>query len=216
MYDRNDRLVLSNKHYQELLYSGLEDQIEPGVLFEAVIRHAAEAGYVEDAVDRTEEWVAERLEQHRNPGATFIQHRSDDRWIEVTEHKTADGGTVAIYADITSQKQSELALLEEKRRTEEANELVTEKNSMLETLSAKLSKYLSPQIYSSIFSGEQSVEIASKRKKLTVMFSDIVGFTEITDTLESEELTGLLNNYLTEMSNIALEHGAPPSLLRCR
>ena len=40
------------------------------------------------------------------------------------------------------------------------------------------------------------------------MFSDIAGFTETTDTLESEELTGILNNYLTEMSNIALEYGA--------
>ncbi len=81
------------------------------------------------------------------------------------------------------------------------------KNRELEGLSTKLSKYLSPQIYSSIFTGEQSVEIASKRKKLTVFFSDIAGFTETTDNLESEELTTLLNHYLTEMSKIALEHG---------
>jgi class 3 adenylate cyclase len=40
------------------------------------------------------------------------------------------------------------------------------------------------------------------------MFSDIAGFTEIADTLESEELTEVLNNYLTEMSNIALQYGA--------
>jgi len=40
------------------------------------------------------------------------------------------------------------------------------------------------------------------------MFSDIAGFTETTDTLESEELTALLNNYLTEMSAIALQYGA--------
>ncbi len=82
------------------------------------------------------------------------------------------------------------------------------KNRELEGLSTKLSKYLSPQIYSSIFTGKQSVEIASQRKKLTVFFSDIVSFTETTDNLESEELTNLLNNYLTEMSKIALEHGA--------
>jgi class 3 adenylate cyclase len=71
-----------------------------------------------------------------------------------------------------------------------------------------LSKYLSPQVYSSIFTGEQSVEIASKRKKLTVFFSDIASFTETTDNMESEELTNLLNRYLTEMSTIALEYGA--------
>jgi class 3 adenylate cyclase len=79
---------------------------------------------------------------------------------------------------------------------------------MLESLSNQLSKYLSPQVYASIFSGEQSVEIASKRKKLTVFFSDIADFTETTDSLESEELTNLLNRYLTEMSKVALDHGA--------
>jgi adenylate cyclase len=75
-------------------------------------------------------------------------------------------------------------------------------------LSSKLSKYLSPQVYASIFTGDRSVEIASNRKKLTVFFSDIVEFTSITETLEPEEITGLLNHYLTEMSKIALEHGA--------
>jgi class 3 adenylate cyclase/CHASE3 domain sensor protein len=93
-------------------------------------------------------------------------------------------------------------------RTEEASKRVTEQNRMLESISSQLSKYLSPQLYASIFSGEQSVEIASQRKKLTVFFSDIVDFTETTDSLESEELTQLLNRHLTEMSQIALEHGA--------
>ena len=96
----------------------------------------------------------------------------------------------------------------EKDRTEAANRLVTEKNQILENLSSKLSKYLSPQIYQSIFRGEQTVEISSKRKKLTICFTDIAGFTETTDNLESEELTNVLNHYLTEMSVIALQHGA--------
>ncbi|USG60171.1 adenylate/guanylate cyclase domain-containing protein [Sneathiella marina] len=83
-----------------------------------------------------------------------------------------------------------------------------ERRRVLEVISTQLGKYMSPQLYQSIFRGEQKVEIASKRKKLTVFFSDIAGFTEITDQLESEELTALLNHYLTEMSKIALEHGA--------
>jgi class 3 adenylate cyclase len=84
----------------------------------------------------------------------------------------------------------------------------SERRRVLEVISTQLGKYLSPQLYQSIFRGEQKVEIASKRKKLTVFFSDIAGFTELTDQLESEELTALLNRYLTEMSKIALEHGA--------
>ena len=71
-----------------------------------------------------------------------------------------------------------------------------------------MSKYLSPQLYRSIFSGEKNVDVTSQRKKMTIFFSDIAGFTETTDLLESEELTNLLNHYLREMSTIALEHGA--------
>ena len=47
-----------------------------------------------------------------------------------------------------------------------------------------------------------------RRKKLTVFFSDIAGFTETADRMESEDLTRLLNHYLTEMSEIALSYGA--------
>jgi class 3 adenylate cyclase len=110
--------------------------------------------------------------------------------------------------DVTELKEAEKNLLDAKRRAEEASKLVTEKNQMLENLSTKLSKYLSPQLYKSIFSGEKNVEVASQRKKLTIFFSDIAGFTETTDLLESEELTTLLNQYLREMSSIALEYGA--------
>ncbi len=207
-YDKDDRLVLCNSRYREMLYPGLGDVVEPGASFESIIRDAAERGLVRDAEGRIEDWIEERMARHRDPQGAFLMRRGDGRWIEVTEHKISGGGTVAIYADITDKKSAELALLDEKRRTEEANKLVTEKNQMLESLSAKLSKYLAPQVYASIFRGQQSVEIATERKKLTVFFSDIAGFTEATESLESEELTSLLNRYLTEMSRIALDHGA--------
>jgi adenylate cyclase len=93
------------------------------------------------------------------------------------------------------------------RQLNAAAGVIAQKNKQLEALSTKLSKYLSPQIYKSIFTGAQSVEIESSRKKLTVFFSDVVNFTETTDKLESEELTNLLNHYLTEMSRIALKFG---------
>lgn len=84
---------------------------------------------------------------------------------------------------------------------------IKSRNQELEIISSKLSKYLSPQVYRSIFSGHQAVHIQSQRKRLTVFFSDIVGFTRTTETMESEELTRLLNDYLNEMSKIALEYG---------
>jgi adenylate cyclase len=83
-----------------------------------------------------------------------------------------------------------------------------EKNRMLQELSSKLSKYLAPQVYASIFEGRQDVAIRTERKKLTVFFSDIKDFTATTEDLEPEDLAVLLNSYLSEMSRIALDYGA--------
>ena len=77
---------------------------------------------------------------------------------------------------------------------------------MLE-LSAKLAKYFSPQVYDSIFSGKLEVTIQTQRKPLTVFFSDLQGFTELTERLEPEILTELLTHYLTEMSKVAIKWG---------
>ncbi len=106
---------------------------------------------------------------------------------------------------LSDHNEQQLNAMSEERR--KAAELIALKNKELEALSKKLSKYLSPQIYHSIFTGAQTVEIAGQRKKLTIFFSDIANFTETTENLESEELTHLLNRYLTEMSEIALEYG---------
>jgi class 3 adenylate cyclase/HAMP domain-containing protein/CHASE3 domain sensor protein len=208
LYDARDLLVLFNSRYRSLLYPGIEESVATGASFEAIVRNAAESGLIPDAQGRVDEWVAQRIREHRKPGRAMVQQRSDGRWVEVSEDRTADGDTVALYTDVTERKEFELRILEEKRRADEASSQATEKNRMLESLSAKLSKYLSPQVYSSIFTGRQDVAISSKRKRLTVFFSDIADFTETTDSLESEQLTEVLNHYLTEMSKIALEFGA--------
>jgi adenylate cyclase len=80
-------------------------------------------------------------------------------------------------------------------------------NEFLATLSTKISRYLSPQIYKSIFSGQKDVKIHTERKRLTIFFSDIKDFTATTERLQPEQITRLLNEYFTEMSNIALKHG---------
>jgi len=81
------------------------------------------------------------------------------------------------------------------------------KNDFLDSLSTKISRYISPQIYRSIFSGQKDVTIHTERKKLTVFFSDIQDFTGITERLQPEQITRLLNDYFTEMSKVALAHG---------
>ncbi|MGC2811402.1 MAG: adenylate/guanylate cyclase domain-containing protein [Bradyrhizobium sp.] len=80
-------------------------------------------------------------------------------------------------------------------------------NDFLATLSLKISRYIPPQIYKSIFSGQRDVTIHTERKKLTIFFSDIQNFTATTERLQPEQITQLLNEYFTEMSAIAHEYG---------
>jgi hypothetical protein len=204
--DEDLNIVLCNDRFKEM-YPAPQELLQPGRPYPDFLRYLAEHGYYGEG--DADALVATRVESLRHPtGKSFEDRTPNGRCYRILRRRAAAGGTVTVMTDVTEQQQAESELLEAKQRTEDANELVSDKNAMLESLSSKLSKYLSPQIYQSIFSGEQTVEISSKRKKLTIFFSDIAGFTETTDNLESEELTDVLNHYLTEMSTIAFAYGA--------
>ncbi len=99
-------------------------------------------------------------------------------------------------------------LLEQKLKD---RELIEEKTKRLENIANRLSKYLSPQVYKSIFDEEESGKKTKERyvrKNLTIFFSDIVNFTDLSDSLEAEKLALILNNYLSEMSLIAINSDA--------
>ena len=95
-------------------------------------------------------------------------------------------------------------LLDEKIRD---REIIEEKSQQLESLATRLAKYLSPQIYQSIFENENEGEQTHARKNLTIFLSDIVKFTDLADTMEPERLAAVINSYLSEMSAIAVECG---------
>ena len=101
-------------------------------------------------------------------------------------------------------KRDKESLLEEQLKNQE---LIASKTRELERLANRLAQYLSPQIYETIFSGKESGEETYTRKNLTVFFSDIVQFTDMSDSLEPEKLAKVINSYLSEMTQIALDCG---------
>ncbi len=108
LYDADDRLVLCNSQYRELLYPGTDDVMVTGTPFETVLRIEAERGLIRDALGREEKWVMERLAKHREPCGPHLQQRSDGHWIQINERKTETGSTVAVYSDITDLKRAQL------------------------------------------------------------------------------------------------------------
>jgi len=109
LYDADDRLVICNRRYMEL-FPMQKGRVHPGTSFEEVIRAPAEGGFILEAAGRVEEWIAERLHRHKVPGEPHVQHRTDGSFIRISERRTANGGIVAIYSDITELKQREAQL----------------------------------------------------------------------------------------------------------
>ena len=138
-----------------------------------------------------------------------IFDKSDELIIKILANQTANALQNAKLYQLEQERLEEL----DKAHAELADlntnleRKVADRTKELVALSEKLAKYFSPQVYDSIFSGELDVKIQTQRKPLTVFFSDLQGFTELTERLEPEILTELLTQYLTEMSKIAIRWG---------
>ncbi|MGM8908778.1 adenylate/guanylate cyclase domain-containing protein [Psychrobacter sp. 1U1] len=80
-------------------------------------------------------------------------------------------------------------------------------NTLVSVIS-KLSRFIPPQVWQPIVKSDNVVDVNNKRAKLTIMFSDIAGFTELSDSLSSDNLADILNTYMKCMTVIANKHGA--------
>ena len=82
-----------------------------------------------------------------------------------------------------------------------------DQSRQLERVATVLGRYLSPQVRAALFDAVPEAGAPNRRRWVTVFFSDISGFTRMTETLDPEELSDYLNQYLEAMACIALEHG---------
>ena len=164
--------------------------------------------------EQIEEWVSGLREN----GSVLIPHiqitiNDELRVYSLLSTCTTDDGFSYLsgiqgqFVDRTEEwnlRQEREEMLEQKIRD---REIIEEKNRHLERLAMRLAKYLSPQVYDNIFSGKRDNVPATTRKNLTIFFSDIEQFTDLSDTLEPEQLATVINSYFSEMSSIAIECG---------
>ncbi len=125
LYDSEDRQVVCNQKYRES-YPLVAHLLVPGVTFEEQIRAGAKAGEITESIGREEEWVAERMESHRDPTGPHEQELNDGRWLRISERRTKDGGIVGVRTDITEIKKAEQALRESESRFREFAEAASD------------------------------------------------------------------------------------------
>ncbi len=90
----------------------------------------------------------------------------------------------------------------------EAHLLLGNSNARLQASTDLIRRYVPAQLAEQILSGSYVQGRGWERRKLALFFSDIKGFTDASDELEAEDLSRVLNEYLSEMSAIAERYGA--------
>ncbi|MBL8698557.1 MAG: PAS-domain containing protein [Alphaproteobacteria bacterium] len=122
LWDAQDRLVTFNSRYRDE-YSFAPDLLREGVSFEEILRASAARGLVPVGYG-AEEWIQERLWNHRNPRDPYLVQRRDGRWVQIADYRTREGGIVGIRTDVTRLRRSEEAARQAQARLVEALEAI--------------------------------------------------------------------------------------------
>jgi adenylate cyclase len=69
-----------------------------------------------------------------------------------------------------------------------------------------VSRYLAPEVISDIINDPDKLNLGGEKREMTAIFTDIQGFSTISEQLDAPQLVQLLNRYLTVMSNIVMEN----------
>ena len=111
LVDSDDRIVIANEALRRL-FADTAAVMAHGMTFEQMVRGIVETGEIVAARgDRGESWIEARLARHRAPAEPFELRLSGHRVIRVTERRTAEGGIVGIYSDITELMSRQDALI---------------------------------------------------------------------------------------------------------
>ncbi|HUH14079.1 MAG TPA: adenylate/guanylate cyclase domain-containing protein, partial [Longimicrobiales bacterium] len=69
------------------------------------------------------------------------------------------------------------------------------------------SKYVPPAVVDQLVADPSRIKLGGEKRHISILFSDLAGFTSLSESMEPERLVSLLNEYLEEMATIVLDEG---------
>ena len=101
LFDANDRLVLCNSRFG-MHMPDIHDHLLPGLLFDNYVRMVSESSFLSLPPNETPaQWAERRLKRHQETHVIFNVRIIWNRWVQVSEHHTPDGGTVILQTDVS-------------------------------------------------------------------------------------------------------------------
>ncbi|HIL34530.1 MAG TPA: HAMP domain-containing protein [Nitrospiria bacterium] len=111
LFDSEDRIVFCNESFRTL-NKKIAEFVKPGTLFEDQLRASVQSGLIPESIGNEKEWIEQQLLRHSNPAGSFEVKRADGMVVLVKEQRLSDGDTIRIISDITSQKRTEVELIQ--------------------------------------------------------------------------------------------------------
>ncbi|BCH60223.1 histidine kinase [Agrobacterium vitis] len=175
LWDKNDRLVMCNAHFQHVY--GLPDS----VLVPGVERAVVDAAAARPIIQRR---IADP--SAKGSSRTTELQLADERWLQINERRTRDGGLVSVGTDITLLKRHQERLREQERRLMATIGDLSSSQKKLERQKAELSeaneKYLAEKQRAEAANKAKSEFLANMSHELRTPLNAILGFSEILST----------------------------------
>ncbi|MDZ4136800.1 MAG: PAS-domain containing protein, partial [Paracoccaceae bacterium] len=120
LFDAAEILVLCNSRFGMHMLDILDD-LKPGLGFAEYVQKVSLSGYLELPKGETpQDWLARRMRHHLDRHVIFNVRMTGDRWVQISEHRTPDGGTVILQTDVTdiirTERQERGKLLDDQAR----------------------------------------------------------------------------------------------------
>ena len=218
LFDADDRLVVANTRFRKIMAPDGGADLAVGASFGDIVRAAAATTRFMNVRKGAAKWIDRQIARHGRATEPFMQEMADGTWLRVSERHTDEGGTVAVYSDITVLKRMSDELRIAKEEAERANDA---KSAFLATMSHEVRTPLNGIIGMSRLLGETRLDDEQREycdttieaaETLLTIINDILDFSKVeAGALELErvpmQLEALVEGALDLMASKATEKG---------